>query len=234
MSEFCTTSAGYYIRLERDRKEHYGYKEYLDALKRGVQEQSEELLAEENQSYYQTLNFALDMCVYQQESNHNLYRVFCYTVNSGYSHNQASFWMCVWANSSPHTNQWEKGMGNSLVILDGMFSMWMLDLYLMYLHRNLPSVPLYTHHSFVVRFSSWCHFVPTHLCPWGWLPTCWVRIQILTALWCRMCGIVFCCRLAMSRWMGSLLNWFLCIKLLGSFCVISYLSQLQNIMVYGI
>ena len=75
--------------MERyQRNEHYGYKEYLDALKVGVQEQSEELLAEENQSYSQTLNFALDMCVYQQESNHNLYKV-CDYKGSLHSHTQA-------------------------------------------------------------------------------------------------------------------------------------------------
>ena len=88
MSVYCVTSAGYYVRLERDqRNEHYGYKEYLDVLRAGVQEQSEELLAEENQSYSQTLNFALDMCVYQQASNHNLYRV-CDYKDSLHSHFQ--------------------------------------------------------------------------------------------------------------------------------------------------
>ena len=73
---FGISSAGYYILLERDQQDqHYGYKDYLDALKAGVQEQSEELLAEENQNYSLTLNFALDMCVHQQASNPNLYRV---------------------------------------------------------------------------------------------------------------------------------------------------------------
>ena len=77
MSVLRVSSAGYYIRLERDqRNEHYGYKDYLGALKAGVQEQSEELLAEENQSYSLTLNFALDMCVQQQASNPKLYRVY--------------------------------------------------------------------------------------------------------------------------------------------------------------
>ena len=74
----------------------------------------------------------------------------------------------------------------------------------------------------------------SNLCPWGWLPTCWVRIQTSTALWCRVCGIVFCCRLAVSRWMGSMWKWCLFIKLLGSFCTISYLSQLKETMVCGI
>lgn len=79
LSVLCASSAGYYIRLERDqRNEHYGYKDYLGALKAGVQEQSEELLAEENQSYSLTLNFALDMCAHQQASNPKLYRVYIY------------------------------------------------------------------------------------------------------------------------------------------------------------
>ena len=86
MSVFCVTSAGYYIQLERVRNEHYGYKEYLDPLNTGVQEQSEKLLAMDNQSYSQTLNFALDMCVRQQESNHDLYRVH----DCNNSHTQAT------------------------------------------------------------------------------------------------------------------------------------------------
>ena len=94
MSVYCVTSAGYYVQLERDqRNEHYSYKEYLDALRAGVQEQSEELLAEENRNYSQTLNFALDMCVNQQASNHNLYRVCDYKGFVAFSYPGTSFFV---------------------------------------------------------------------------------------------------------------------------------------------